>query len=328
MKVQSRVKQELCSTPCNLCGSKEVTVLANHSRSGEPLRTLICRECGLVWSDPLPHNPRDFYENDYRISYKGHYSPRPKHILRAGNVALSRHRKIERLLSTPLAILDVGSGGGEFAYLLQTLGHQVQGIEPNKGYAEYSISEYGLNVQVGFVQDVIIPQQSFDLITIWHVLEHTDNPFAVLTKLHALLKPQGILVVEVPNIEAICQSPKRTFHEAHIFNFNIATLTRLAEKADFTEISHVVSADGGNITLFLHKAIKGNNDVGELTIEGNAKRISKIVSNHISLKHYLTMNPYVRLFNRIRRYCYENNQNTHFTSGRQLLDQCYRHLQN
>ena len=167
-----------------------------------------------------------------------------------------------------------------------------------------------------------------DQITIWHVLEHTDNPFAVLTKLHDLLKPQGILVVEVPNIEAICQSPKSTFHEAHIFNFNLATLTRLAEKADFTKISHVVSADGGNITLFLHKAIKGNNDEGELTIEGNAKRISKIVSNHTPLKHYLTMNPYVRLFNRIRRYCYENNQNTHFTSGRQLLDQRYGHLQN
>ncbi len=328
MKVQSLVKQELCSIPCNLCGSKEVSVLANHSRSGEPLRTLICRECGLVWSDPLPHHPRDFYENDYRISYKGHYSPKPKHILRAGNVALSRHRKIERLLTTPLAILDVGSGGGEFAYLLQTLGHQVQGIEPNKGYAEYSIREYGLNVQVGFVQEVIIPQQSFDLITIWHVLEHTENPFAVLTKLHALLKPQGILVVEVPNIEAICQSPKSTFHEAHIFHFNIATLTRLAEKADFTEISHVVSADGGNITLFLHKAIKANNDVGELTIEGNAKRISKIVSNHTSSKHYLTTYPYVRFYHRIRRHCNEKIQTTHFTSGRQLLDQRYGHLQN
>jgi len=328
MKVQNPVKQELCSTPCNLCGSQEVTVLANHSRSGEPLRTIMCRECGLVWSDHLPHNPRDFYENDYRISYKGQYSPKPKHILRAGNVALSRHQKIEQLLTTPMAILDVGSGGGEFAYLLQTLGHQVQGVEPNNGYAEYSIGEYGLNVQVGFVQEVIIPQQSFDLITIWHVLEHTDNPFAVLTKLHAFLKPQGILVVEVPNIEAISQSPKSTFHEAHIFNFNIATLTKLAEKADFTEISHVVSADGGNITLFLQKATKGNNDVGELTIEGNAKRISKIVSNHTALKHYLTINPYVRLFNRIRRYCYENNQNTHFTSGRQLLDQLYKHLQN
>ena len=284
MKVQSTLQQALCSIPCNLCGSTEVSVLANHNRSGKPLRTLICVKCGLVWSDPLPHNPRDFYENDYRINYKASYSPKPKHILRAGNVALSRHRKIERWLATPLAILDVGSGGGEFSYLLQTLGHHVQGVEPNKGYAEYSIREYGLNVQVGFIQDAIIPQQSFDLITIWHVLEHTENPFTVLTKLHALLKPQGILVVEVPNIEAICQSPKSTFHEAHIFHFNIATLTRLAEKAGFTEISHVVSADAGNITLFLQKAIKDGNEMRELTIDDNA-HLFKTLLNDLSLRN-------------------------------------------
>ncbi len=279
-----------------------------------------------MWSDPLPHHPRDFYENDYRISYKGNYSPKPKHILRAGNVALTRHRKIERLLATPCAILDVGSGGGEFAYLLQTLGHQVQGIEPNKGYAEYSIGEYGLNVHVGFVQDVIIPQHSFDLITIWHVLEHTDNPFAVLTKLHTLLKSQGILIVEVPNIEAICQSPKSTFHEAHIFHFNIATLTRLAEKAGFNKISAEVSADGGNITLFLLKAIKDSNEESELTIKGNAESISKIIRNHTSLKHYLTSYPYRRLFHRILRYCIELKHNSSFTGGRRLLDRHYRHL--
>lgn len=281
-----------------------------------------------MWSDPLPHNTRDFYENDYRVSYKGNYTPKPKHILRAGNVAISRYGQIKRLLETPLDILDVGSGGGEFAYLLQSLGHHVQGIEPNKGYAEYSIREYELNVHVGFIQDIIIPQQSFDLITIWHVLEHTVNPFAVLTKLHALLKPQGILVVEVPNIEAICQSPKSTFHAAHIFHFNIATLTRLAEKSGFTEISHVASADGGNITLFLQKAIWGRYNVEELTINGNAERISKIVSNHTSLKHYLTTFPYVRLFHRIRQYCIEKFHSKNFTSGRQLLDQHYGHVQN
>lgn len=83
------------------------------------LRTVICAKCGLVWSDPLPHNPRDFYEDSYRVSYKGTYSPKPKHILRAGNVALSRYQKIEKLLSKPLSILDVGSGGGEFSYLLK-----------------------------------------------------------------------------------------------------------------------------------------------------------------------------------------------------------------
>lgn len=225
-----------------------------------------------------------------------------------------------------MAILDVGSGGGEFCYLLQNLGNYVQGIEPNIGYSKYSISEYGLNVQVGFIQDSTIPHQSFDLITIWHVLEHTENPFAVLTKLHSLLKPQGTLVVEVPNIEAICQSPKSTFHEAHIIYFNIDTLTRLAEKAGFSKISYVVSADCGNITLFLRKEIVEDLNVGDLAINGNAERISKIISDHTPLNHYLTSNPYVRLFHRIRRYYIEKSHHKNFTSGRQLLDQCYAHL--
>ncbi|MDP1607547.1 MAG: class I SAM-dependent methyltransferase [Rhodocyclaceae bacterium] len=289
---------------------------------------MICAKCGLVWSDPLPHNPRDFYEDDYRVSYKGTYSPKPKHIVRAGNVALSRYRKIEQLLSKPLTILDVGSGGGEFSYLLQTLGHDVKGIEPNKGYAEYSIREYGLNVQVGFVQDVMLQEESFDLITIWHVLEHTENPFEVLVKLHALLKPQGILVIEVPNIEATCQSPKSTFHEAHIFNFNIATLQRLAEKAGFTEMTHIVSADGGNITILVQNELKSGIDRRELNIHGNSARIAKIVSGHTPLKHYMTAHPYTRLLRRIRQSFLEKRGTTNFTGGKQLLDQLYSQSRN
>ena len=328
MTQHSTAQQESCSIPCNLCGSTEISVLANRSRSGEPLRTVICVKCGLVWSDPLPHNPRDFYEDDYRVSYKGTYSPKPKHILRAGNVALSRYLKIEQLLSKPLAILDVGSGGDEFSYLLQTLGHDVKGIEPNKGYAEYSIREYGLNVQVGFVQDVVLQEESFDLITIWHVLEHTENPFEVLVKLHTLLKPQGILVIEVPNIEATCQSPKSTFHEAHIFNFNIATLQILAEKASFTKMSHVISADGGNITLFVQKELKIGDDTCEFAIPGNFERITTIVNGHTPLKHYMTARPYARLLRRIRQSFLEIRGIKSFTGGKQMLDRLYSHTRN
>ena len=319
----STAQQESCSVPCNLCGRTEVAVLANRSRSGKPLRTVICEKCGLVWSDPLPHNPCDFYENDYRVSYKGTYSPKPKHILRAGNVALSRYQKIEQLFSKPLTILDVGSGGGEFSYLLQTLGHDVKGIEPNKSYAEYSICEYGLNVQIGFVQDANLQKESFDLITIWHVLEHTENPFEVLVKLYTLLKPRGILVIEVPNIEATCQSPKSTFHEAHIFNFNIATLQRLAEKADYAEITHVFSTDGGNITLLVQKESQRGNDRRELTIPGNSRRIADIVGGHTPWKHYMIAYPYTRLLRRIRQVFLEKRGIEDFTGGKRLLDQLY-----
>ena len=315
--------QESCSIPCNLCGSTEVSVLAERSRTGEPLRTVICSRCGLVWADPLPHNPVDFYENDYRVSYKGSYAPKLKHILRAGNVALSRYRKIEHFLSEPLKILDVGSGGGEFAFLLKTIGHHVKGIEPNKGYAEHSIREYGLDVEVGFIQDVELPRESFDLITLWHVLEHTQDPCDVLSRLHTLLKPHGILVIEVPNVEAKCQSPSSTFHEAHIFNFNTATLQRLAEKAGFNEMATSISADGGTITVITEK--KPNYTMGtyEFCIPGNSEQVFSTVRDHTAFKHYLTAHPYARLLRRIRQTLQEKCGISSFSDGKQLLKELY-----
>jgi 2-polyprenyl-3-methyl-5-hydroxy-6-metoxy-1,4-benzoquinol methylase len=318
--------QTTCSFPCNLCGSQEVSVLANRSRSGKPLRTVICTSCGLVWSDPLPHNPRDFYEDDYRVNYKGTYSPKLKHILRAGHVALSRHRKIEPLLSQPLSILDVGSGGGEFSYLLRTLGHQVKGIEPNKGYANYSIREYELDVHIGFIQNNRFQKESFDLITIWHVLEHTENPGDVLSLLHALLKPQGTLVIEVPNVEATCQSPNSTFHEAHIFNFNVATLEQLAGKMGFAGMTHFLSEDGGNITLIARKKSVERLDQNDISIEGNSEKIIKAVRNHTPSKHYLTTHPYTRLLRRVRQVVQEKRGIASFTGGKPLLDQLYAPL--
>lgn len=240
-----------CSIPCNLCGGTEVSILSTRSRSGNPLRTVICQACGLVWSDPRPHDARQFYEAEYRLAYKNTYSPKPKHVVRAGKVALSRFGKIAQLLSSQKTVLDVGTGGGEFAYLLQSLGHVVNGIEPNRGYADHSIQQYGLTVRVGFVQDATFDPASFDIVTIWHVLEHTEDPGFILARLRSWLKPDGVLVVEVPNVEATCQAPRNTFHEAHLYNFNVVSLRRLAKKQGLYETSHLISQDGGNITMFL-----------------------------------------------------------------------------
>lgn len=316
---------EPCTIPCNLCGSMETSLLSNRSRSGRPLRTVICVRCGLVWSDPFPHDARRFYESDYRISYKGIYSPRPKHILRAGHVALSRYRRIQGLLSAPRVTLDVGSAGGEFAYLLQALGHDVQGVEPNKGYAEYSIHEYGLKVQSGFIQDALFANDAFDIITLWHVLEHTEDPYAVLVKLHTLLKPTGVLVIEVPNIEATCQSPKSTFHEAHLFNFNVKTLSKLAEKASLVEQEHSISADRGNITMFVRKAPTSVKE-RTLAIPGNSAQIISTVRRHIFFRRYLSSNPYVRLYRRVARSLREKRDTRDFQRGKQLLDRLYASL--
>ena len=314
---------ELCSIPCNLCGGEDVAVLSSISRSGKSLRTVICKSCGLVWSDPRPHDTRKFYEEEYRVAYKRTYAPKPKHVVRAGNVALSRFKKIEQLFSGSKAILDVGTGGGEFAYLLQLLRHKVSGVEPNRGYADYSIKEYGLMVQVGFVQDSTFPPEAFDVTTIWHVLEHTENPGAVLAQLRSGLKPDGILVVEVPNVEATCQSPKSTFHEAHLYNFNVATLGRLAEKSGLQEAWHAISDDGGNITMFLRRNDSSISAACGATIPGNFQRVYAIVRAHTSFRHCLTLTPYLRMLQRLRRSLSETGETANFRSGKQLLDSLY-----
>ncbi|OQW30918.1 MAG: methyltransferase type 11 [Nitrospira sp. SG-bin1] len=298
-------------------------MLSNRSRSGKPLRTVICRACGLVWSDPRPHDARQFYEEEYRLSYKHTYSPKPKHVLRAGHVALSRFEKIERLLLNRKAVLDVGTGGGEFAYLLQSLGHRVCGIEPNRGYADYSIREYGLTVQVGFVQDATFPLDSFDVVTIWHVLEHTEDPGSILALLRSWLKPDGTLVVEVPNVEATCQSPRSTFHEAHLYNFNVVSLRRLAKKHGLFEARHLISRDGGNITMFFTRTAPLIADQFEAVIPGNYEWVSRIVRQHGNVRHHLTPLPYLRMWQRLCRSLRERRQTADARSGKALLDGLY-----
>ena len=283
---------------------------------------MACVGCGLVWSDPRPHDPRRFYEDEYRVAYKGCFSPKAKHVLRAGRVALARLRAIEPLLRPGLRALDVGSGGGEFAYLLKTRGLSVVGVEPNRGYAGYAAREHGLQIERGFIDEVTLAPQSFDLITLWLVLEHTADPGGVLARLRSVLRADGVLVVEVPNVEATCQSPRSTFHEAHLYNFNEATLRRLGEKAGLRAESITLSPDGGNLTAVFRaqaECVSGS----ALRLPGNHARVAAAVRSHTPIRHWLRVHPYRRTFDRLYRAVEERLALLSAPRGRALLDRLY-----
>ncbi len=103
-----------CSIPCNLCESTNIDVLSTVDRERKYLRTVICKDCGLVWTDPRPDKQqlRDYYENDYRLQYKGTYTPKLKHVYRAGKVAIDRYSRIKKYIKKSDKIIDIGSGGG------------------------------------------------------------------------------------------------------------------------------------------------------------------------------------------------------------------------
>jgi 2-polyprenyl-3-methyl-5-hydroxy-6-metoxy-1,4-benzoquinol methylase len=318
---QSDVAPETCALPCNLCGSKSVDVVATLDRDRKPLRTVICRDCGLVWSDPRPLDARSFYEHDYRVQFKGAFNPKPKHIHRGGIVAIDRYQKIRTYLGGRRALLDIGSGAGEFLYLMTKAGFKGIGIEPNLGYGGYSREQYGVEVLPGFAQDHEFAAGSFDTITMWHVLEHTEDPFGNIQLVKRWLAPGGLLVVEVPNVEATCLAPIHRFHIDHLYNFNRENLSVIGEKAGLHCAEVRLSHDNGNLTAFY--LAKGDSPRADCRIPGNHARISAVLRAHTPIMHYTQVYPYRRLLGRIGRIVGEARAVRDFSGGRRCLDDLY-----
>ena len=276
----------------------------------------------MVWTDPRPGDIGKFYKEEYRLLYKGTYRPKPKHIYRAGKVAVARYGRIKAYVGRDKSVLDVGSGGGEFVYLMKTLGCRTTGIEPNEGYARHSVSAYGIDVRIGLLQDVSLEEGTFDVVTMWHVLEHMEDPARILGKTVHWIRHGGFLVVEVPDIEATCQSPSNRFHIAHLYNFNLVTLENMGKKAGLTVVNHVASPDGGNITVIFRKG--GDPGLpGRPDEQNNFVRIVGCMRSHTLLRHFTSSRPYSRLGKKIWRVLDEKIATAYFVDGRRLLDRFY-----
>lgn len=247
------------ASACNLCRSTEGKLIATKDRHGAPLLVTCCAGCGLSYVDPLPSREEltRFYANRYRLEYKQASRPRLKHVHRAGKVALSRLR-VAALLAKPAArVLDCGAGGGEFSYLMSSRGYRVTGIEPNDGYREFARGEYGVDLRPGALDDVEFGDNEFDLITIFHVLEHIPDPSAALARLAGWLRPGGHLYVEVPNAVTQVSSPSNLYHRAHLYYFAAAPLLALAERAGLLPVMVDGSRFQANLTAIFSKPANG-----------------------------------------------------------------------
>jgi SAM-dependent methyltransferase len=137
-------------------------------------------------------------------------------------------------------MLDVGCGGGDFLALMQAERHwQVAGLEPNAAAVRYAREARHLNVQVGQLPADTLPSQSFDVITMWHVLEHVPDPAQVLAEVRRLLRPAGVLIVGVPlsdSVEAQWFGANWAGYDVprHLVTFTRSSLLLLAERSGFS----------------------------------------------------------------------------------------------
>ena len=312
------------SIPCNLCGGSEVEVIGNKGRDGKPLQSVICLDCGLVWTDPRPgtEQMKQFYTDKYRVEYKAVVQPKLKHAYRETKRAIQRFERIRPLLVDGMKVLDVGAGGGFFPYVLKHRGYAVEGIEPNLGFAGYANQQLEVDTHTGFVQDFAYAEGSFDIITLNHVLEHLEDPGAVLKRLFNWNRPGGYLNVEVPNIEATYHAPGHKFHRAHLYTFNPENLKLLGRKAGYQIYDLQLMAGTLHINVIFQKpAAPGPEpELTELRIRGNYSGINRVLISHTPWRHYLSGKVYRRFFRKNLGYLKEILVVRRYSSGRTIAD--------
>jgi len=308
-----------CPIPCNLCGSTDVEVLGTRDRDGHPLRTTICRMCGLVWSNPRPgeDDVRRYYSSEYRLDYKGQSTPSMRHVARSARGALNRYRSLAPYMKSGARILDAGAGGGEVVYVLRSLGFDAAGLEPDQQYARHAREVLGVPVATGFIQDAAFPAASFDVVTMYHALEHVEDPSSILSRLRGWMVDSGVLLVEVPNVEAVCIAPSHRFHFAHFYNFNRSVLEALGRKAGFETVETTTSADGGNLIGVFRAVEHTQPPRPDLA---NYARVAGVVKGHTSLRYYTSTAPYGGPLGRLRTYLTDKRAARGCETPRQVLD--------
>lgn len=134
-------------------------------------------------------------------------------------------------------VVDLGAGDGRLAIALARSGHRVTAVEPFRDVPDAP----GLTLRRESVEQVELPEHSFDAAVLWHVLEHLAEPLAVLERVRRWLVPGGRVLVGVPNLAGFQAriGGERWFHldtQRHLVHFTPAGLTTLLEHAGYFDI--------------------------------------------------------------------------------------------
>lgn len=238
--------------PCDLCGGTEHQPYQDvvDRYSGESFQLVECRQCGLIFLNPRPSAAEigryypDTYEPHQQSAAAG--SMFSWHMRRMRQFQLDF---LQQFLSPPGRLLDLGCATGEFLLVARDGGWTVSGVEMMPLAAAVARDTHQLNVAVSSAEDANLEPETYDVITMWDVLEHLQSPQTVLEKCRRALKPGGWLIFAIPNLKSFDRQlfgPAWLGWEAprHLFFFTPRTLQQLLSRNGLT-LQHGACIGGG-----------------------------------------------------------------------------------
>ncbi len=211
----------------------------DHSISKENFQIWECDTCLIRFTRPvLPEEQVGrYYQADHYISHSDTSDGLISQLYKmVRNITLSEKRRVvQRATSKAVGkLLDIGSGTGAYAYEMKMAGWDVTGIEPDEGARLNAAKLYNLAFHEPS-ELYKLEHGQFDAITLWHVLEHVYDIHGYLQQIKKLLKPQGTLIIAVPNYTSNDAQHYGSYWAAydvprHLYHFAPLSVHLLAEK--------------------------------------------------------------------------------------------------
>jgi len=197
-------------------------------------RHVKCRNCHLIYVNPI--------EKASKIN-EGYFQRNTgdARIIRGTRLTAteSQVRLIKRY-GNGTHLLDIGCGEGFFLFNASKAGYTAKGIEISQDVAKYARREFSLDVEAKPFEDLRFDQDYFDVVTLWQVLEHVPYPSLILSEVHRILKPGGLLATSTPDIGGVLAKIFRrkwwNLRRLHINQFTTGTLADMLSRAGFRNV--------------------------------------------------------------------------------------------
>lgn len=288
---------------CPVCNHREFELFSkikDHFLSGETFNLNQCKNCGFVFTNPRPeaNDLGRYYQSEEYFSH----SKTKKGLITflyntVKNYSLGRKYKLISSHKNTGTILDIGCATGEFLNYFKSKGWETIGIEPAENPRTFAIQNYSLDVRD---EDSIanLDKESFDVITMWHVLEHIPGLNERIDQIRQLLKPDGLLVIALPNYLSWDAKFYGNFWAGfdvprHLYHFSQESLKRLLDKFQFSVFDIVpLKFDAYYVSLLSEKYQRGKQDFVKAFLNGQKsnRQAAKGDNNYSSLIYLSNLN--------------------------------------
>ncbi len=228
---------------CPVCQQNNYKILYTLDQG----KLLSCQNCQLAfyYPRPTPKELEDFYDHQ---TYRQHYQ---ESIMSGKEFAHHRYKELKKIITkyqpalfkkSDKNFLDIGCGLGDLLYFVKNDGWNITGTEISSKAATQANQMLNNKILTGDILSLNLPENYYDVITIYHVIEHLINPISTLEKIKLLLKLEGIAFIETPNIGSLGAKIKgkqwsHIIPPEHITYFNISSLEYSLKAAGFTNFN-------------------------------------------------------------------------------------------